>query len=376
MEAGKRFQPVQPTGLLERLGVQLQRRVRGVQPRASAGRFLRLARMRRAVRTEEEMRVAAGGRLQQRGTVRLALEDGRAVVVRADAALEQRVAVEQQVVRRDRGCHVGRCVTHEVHRVAGGDVFQHHAQLWEPFAQRQQVALDEHALAIEDVDGRIGHLAMQQQRQFVALHRLDHRMHPRQLAHAGLRVGGGAGGVILHRKHAVAVLRAGDLVDRGVLGEIQRHQRLESRPLRQAGQNPPAIVFGLRHRGHRRLQVRHHDGAREALRGVADHRSQRVAIAKMQVPVVGAGDFQARGGHGLQARACGGRWPWYRGGILRACASWVPQEQRLLSVFAGRSSCSAQRPPIQRYAERLIQPRCTSQSNPTGLDRANTRRQT
>ena len=258
--------------------------------------------MRRAVRAEEEVRVAAGCRLQQGGAVRLALEDRRAVVVRADATLEQRVAVEQQMMRGDRGRHVGWRLAHEFDRIAGGDVLQHHAQRRKPFTQRQQVTFDEDAFAIEDVDVRTGDLAVQQQRQFVLLHRFEHGMHARQLAHAGVGIGGGTGRVVLHRKHAVARLGAGDFRDRRVLGEIQRHQRLEARACRQARENPPAIVFGLRHRRHRRLQVRHHDRARKSLRGMADHRGQRIAVAKMQVPVVGTGDFKARGCHGFRAR--------------------------------------------------------------------------
>ena len=57
--------------------------------------------------------------------------------------------------------------------VARGDVFEHDLQLGEVAPQRHQLALDENRLAIEDVDVRIGDLAVQQQRQLVPLHRFE-----------------------------------------------------------------------------------------------------------------------------------------------------------------------------------------------------------
>jgi hypothetical protein len=59
-------------------------------------------RVRRAVGAEEEARLAAGRRLEQRRAIGLGLEDGQAVEVRADAAFENRVAIVQQVLGRDR----------------------------------------------------------------------------------------------------------------------------------------------------------------------------------------------------------------------------------------------------------------------------------
>ena len=69
---------------------------------AAAGRFLGAARVRRAVRAEEEARVARSRGLDQRLAVALALQERQAVQVRPQAAREHRAAVEEQVLRRDR----------------------------------------------------------------------------------------------------------------------------------------------------------------------------------------------------------------------------------------------------------------------------------
>ena len=61
--------------------------------------------------------------------IALALQHGQAVVVRTDAALEDRVAIQQQVLRRDgrrrRPC--ARCL-HELHGFARRHVLEHDAQ--------------------------------------------------------------------------------------------------------------------------------------------------------------------------------------------------------------------------------------------------------
>ncbi len=48
--------------------------------------------------------------------------------MRADATLEQRVAVQQQVLRGDGGRHVAALAAHELHGRGGGDMLEHDAQ--------------------------------------------------------------------------------------------------------------------------------------------------------------------------------------------------------------------------------------------------------
>ncbi len=58
--------------------------------------------------------------------MRIALENGQAIEVRANAANQHVITVVQQVMRGDGGCDIGRCFIDELHRFTGGDVFKHH----------------------------------------------------------------------------------------------------------------------------------------------------------------------------------------------------------------------------------------------------------
>src|SRR5690606_23364730 len=97
------FELVQRAGGVEGLGVELHGRMGGVAAGTAARVLLQVGRVRRAVGAEEETVAAAGGRRDQRAPVLLALEHRQAVVVRANAARENGVAVVEQVVRGDGG---------------------------------------------------------------------------------------------------------------------------------------------------------------------------------------------------------------------------------------------------------------------------------
>jgi hypothetical protein len=119
--------------------------------------------------------------------VLLALEDGQAVVVRAQAADEQRVAVQHHVLRRHRGAHAPRGrAAHELHRLARRDVLQHNAQRRHAGDERREDVSQEAGLTIKDVHVSARHLAVHQQRQPSGGHGLQRRLHLR---------GGGVGAV-------------------------------------------------------------------------------------------------------------------------------------------------------------------------------------
>jgi hypothetical protein len=80
------------------------------------------------------------------------------------------------------------------------------------------------------------------------LHHFERLVALAQVGHAGRRVGGGAGRVQLHRVDEAGVLRAADLVRVGVVGQVQRHQRLELHPGRQRGQDAVAVGGGIKRR--------------------------------------------------------------------------------------------------------------------------------
>ena len=135
-------------------------------------------RVRRAVGAEEEVRIARGRGAAQRQPVLLALGDRQAVEMRADAAGEDGVAVDDQMMRGDRRREIRRRSATYCDRLLGGDVLEHDAQFGQPAAQRVEHPVDEHRLAVEDIDLRVGHLAVDQQRHADLRHALEHRHDP------------------------------------------------------------------------------------------------------------------------------------------------------------------------------------------------------
>ncbi len=88
------------------------------------------------VGAEEEARVARGGGGAQGEAVFFAFGDGQAVVMRPDAAGEDVVAVDDQVMRGDGGGEVIAAGTGIGHAFLGRDMFHHHAQAGDAGAER------------------------------------------------------------------------------------------------------------------------------------------------------------------------------------------------------------------------------------------------
>ena len=161
------------------------------QPQA---RFLGAARVRRAVGAEEEARAAAGHGAQQRRAIGFRLEHRQAVVMRAHAAREQRVAVHQQVLRGDGGGDAGAARLTRT-RTAARVVMCSNTmrRLGWRSRERRQHLIDEARLAIEHIHlgsvtspctcSTIDSSAMRSSTASSVAHVRD----------AGVRVGGGAG---------------------------------------------------------------------------------------------------------------------------------------------------------------------------------------
>ena len=114
--------------------------------------------MRRRVSAEEELGVAASRRLEHRGAVRLALEDGQAVEVGPDAADEHVVAVQQNMLRSNGRRHVATLGPAELDSLLGGDVLHDDLQFWDCSDQPCEHFLKKYALAIEDIHSAVSHL--------------------------------------------------------------------------------------------------------------------------------------------------------------------------------------------------------------------------
>ena len=92
-------------------------------------------------------------------------------------------------------------------------MLDHDLQLGEISAQWNQLRVDKGFLAVEDVDGRIGHFAMHQQQNAFALHGFQGLVGLADVGHACVAVGRGAGGVELDG-HDAGLLCPADLFGR------------------------------------------------------------------------------------------------------------------------------------------------------------------
>ncbi len=196
----------------------------------------------------------------------------------------------------------GRGAAHEIDTVLRRQVLEHEAQAGKLPDPLREIALDEHGLAVEDVDLGIDVLAVHEERHVDPLHALQHAHDPAIVGHAGRRVGGGVGGVELHRGEHALPEAALDVVGIGVVGEIAGDERREGRARRQRRHDPLAIGDGVPRGGDRRNEVGHQDGAAEMPGGERQHRPEHVAVAHVQVPVVGLADGDARGHLNRSAR--------------------------------------------------------------------------
>ena len=137
--------------------------------------------MRRGIGAQEIFGIAAGRSSHERLAVRLALEHGQAIVVRSDAAGEERIARPQQMLRRDRRADICRSRRHEIRGVSRGDVLHDHSQRGEVAPQRLELAFQKDLLTVEDVDSGVDHLTMHEQRQIAdignAAHVSKHILH-------------------------------------------------------------------------------------------------------------------------------------------------------------------------------------------------------
>ena len=83
--------------------------------------------------------------------------------MRADAAAKDGVAVVEQVVRGNGGADRPLGLGHVLRRFAGGDVLKHHFERREIAPQGDELGVDEHRLAVKQVDIGRGHFAVHQQ---------------------------------------------------------------------------------------------------------------------------------------------------------------------------------------------------------------------
>lgn len=203
-------------------------------------------------------------------------------------------------MRRDRRSDARRGAAHEPHGLPRRNVFEHDAQPRMAPEQRSENPVEKDLLPIEDVHLGKGHFAMHQQRQIHVLHRLERPSTAGEIGDAGIRVGRRAGRVILHTVHNTALLRTLDLLGRGVVREIERHEGHESVVGRQRRDDAPAIRNGHVRGRDRRREIRHHDRAPEPPRAIGHDRRHFLVVPQVKVAIVRTADGEA--GHACLSR--------------------------------------------------------------------------
>src|SRR5690606_19665581 len=88
-----------------------------------------------------------------------------------------------------------------------------------------------------------------------------------------------------------------------VVGQIEHHQRLKITLRRASCQDTFPIFEGLGTAHDRWYQIRHDDGTLEIIGRVGNCSMQEIAVAQMDVPVVGASDSECLSHGGPESNA-------------------------------------------------------------------------
>jgi hypothetical protein len=198
---GESLEGIEASALLEGFSIQLDGRVRGEHAGAPAGILLGAALVRRTVGAEEEARIAAGGRIEQRLAILLALENRQTIIMRPNAAGEDRVAVVQQVLGGDGGRHARACAADELRRLRRGDVFEDDFQGGKALNDGREHGIDEMVLPIEYVDVGTWCLAVHEQGNPEFRHTCQRGIGTADVGYAGVRVSGRTGGIEFDAVH-------------------------------------------------------------------------------------------------------------------------------------------------------------------------------
>ena len=191
-------------------------------------------------------------------------------------------------MRRDRRRQVRPGRGYVVHRFFGRDVLKHDAQFGQPSPQPVEHPVDKHRLAVEHVDLRVGHLAVDQQRHAEPCHAFEHRRDSVVIDDAKGRIGRCPCRVELDRREHPFFIAPGDLFRLGSVGQITGHQRREIATQRESSADALAVRIRRRDIGHRRYQVWHYDRAGELPGGERQDRGKHYPVTQMDVPIVGA----------------------------------------------------------------------------------------
>ena len=116
--------------------------------------------MRGRIGTKEETCIPRCGRSPQGQAVFFTLGHRQTIIMRVNAPDQNRIAIDDQMMRGD-GCRkIGVVRRYKINTVLGGDVLHNNAQFRQALAQRSQNAINEHRFAVENINIGIGNFAV------------------------------------------------------------------------------------------------------------------------------------------------------------------------------------------------------------------------
>ena len=141
-------------------------------------------------------------------------------------------------------------------------------------------ALNKGGLAVENINFRIGHFAVNQEQNALFRHFFQHGDQLKQVGHAGIGIGGRACWIEFE-SHNTGSLGFTHEFGSGVVGQIKRHQRLEGAAFGQGGHNALFVCLGIGNADDGRFEVGHDNRAAHLSGGVRGNGFERVAVAQV-----------------------------------------------------------------------------------------------
>ena len=300
------FEFVQCACFFKHFGVKLDGGHGAEHAGAAAGVFFGGFGVRRGVGTEEEfVRLLAGNGGNQCLTVGLAFEYGQAEMMGAHAADQEVVTVEQEVLRGHGGGNVVACFQNQAGGFGGGDVFEHDFEIWHLCQNGFHHAPDKGGFAVEDVDFGVGYFAVNEEQDALFCHFFQNGDEFEQVGYAGIGIGRRACGVEFEGDDAGGFGFAHQL-GRGLVGQVKRHQRRKRAAFGQRRHDARFVGKRVGNADDGWFEVGHDDGAPHLAGGIGSNGFERVAVAQVQVHIVGADDGQGLHGCSLFGRAVSG----------------------------------------------------------------------
>ncbi len=205
-------------------------------------------------------------------------------------------------MRGHRRCDLG-VSCHELHASSRRDVLDRHGEFGHLFTDGGKLALEKDGLAVEDVDGWVRRLGVDQEPSSMLSQHLEDVSEICEGSASCLRVSGCPGRVVLHGFDDPGVDAVVKILEVDLRGAIHGHDRAKVQcVIGRAREDPIPIRHGRRGGGQRRNEIGHNHGVAEPASGVTNDCVEHWSVAQVYVPVVGKGDGDLRSHFGDRNR--------------------------------------------------------------------------